>query len=163
MKCLVFALVFTLIFTALSSAILHDWGNIGISDVELQTAAGNKVVARVYKPDSATAESPAPAVVFTHGLTVNKESYAQYGLELARRGFVVITPDMLNHGDSEVTDAGTYLAPYTVSDAYGAFAAVRYAGTLDYVDKAQIGVAGTLPAARLPTTACGWTMQRAPA
>lgn len=141
-KCLVFALVFTLIFTALSSAILHDWGNIGISDVELQTAAGNKVVARVYKPDSATAESPAPAVVFTHGLTVNKESYAQYGLELARRGFVVITPDMLNHGDSEVTDAGTYLAPYTVSDAYGAFAAVRYAGTLDYVDKAQIGVAG---------------------
>ncbi len=141
-KGLVLALVLTLVFTLLSSAIVHDFGAIDIFDVELKTVNGNKVVTRVYKPDTATKDTPAPAVVFTHGLTVNKESYAQYGLELARRGFVVITPDMLNHGDSEVTDAGTYLAPYQVSEAYGAFAAVRYAATLDYVDKAQIGVSG---------------------
>ncbi len=141
-KWLAVALVLTLLFTALSSAILHNWGTIDIFDVELKTTSGNSVVARVYKPNTATAENPAPTVVFTHGLTVNKESYAQYGLELARRGFVVITPDMLNHGDSEITDTGIYMAPYQVNEAYGAFAAVRYAGTLDYVDKAQIGVAG---------------------
>lgn len=139
---LVFALLFTLVFTLLSSAILHDWGKVSITDVDLYTSGGSRVAARVYKPDSATAENPAPAVVFTHGLTVNKESYAQYGIELARRGFVVILPDMLNHGDSEITDVATYMGPYNTSDAYGAFAAVRYAGTLDYVDKTQIGVAG---------------------
>ncbi|WP_066715203.1 alpha/beta hydrolase [Clostridium sp. Marseille-P299] len=141
-KALIFSLLFTLIFTALSSGILHDWGNISISTVELETQGGNKIVARVYKPDSATAETPAPTVIFTHGLTVNKESYAQYGLELARRGFVVITPDMLNHGDSEITGAEVYLAPTEVNDAYGAYAAVRYAKTLNYVDQSQIGVAG---------------------
>ena len=139
---LVFALLFTLVFTLLSSAILHDWGKVSITDVDLYTSGGSRVAARVYKPDSATAETPAPAVVFTHGLTVNKESYAQYGIELARRGFVVILPDMLNHGDSEITDVATYMGPYAANDAYGSFAAVRYAGTLDYVDKTQIGVAG---------------------
>lgn len=140
--CLLFSLVFTLVFTALSAGLLRDWGKVSITDVQLETANGNKVAARVYKPDSATAENPAPAVVFTHGLTVNKESYAQYGMELSRRGYVVILPDMLNHGDSEIAGPETYFAPYTVSDAYGAYACVRYVKTLDYVDQAQIGVAG---------------------
>lgn len=139
---LIFALIFTLVFTCLSAGILRDWGGISISDVELTTSSGSTVVARVYKPDSATAETPAPTVILVHGLTVNKESYAQYGLELARRGFVVITPDMLNHGDSDITGAEIYLAPYFVNDAYGAYAAVRYAASLDYVDKTQIGVSG---------------------
>lgn len=139
---LILALIFTLVFTFLSGGILRDWGAISISDVELQTTSGNTIVARIYRPDSATADTPAPTVIFTHGLTVNKESYAQYGLELARRGFVAIMPDMLNHGDSDITDASVYLAPASVNDAYGAYAAVRYAATLDYVDKAQIGVAG---------------------
>lgn len=141
-KALVFSLLFTLAFTALSSAILHNWGKIGISTVELKTQGGSKVVIRIFKPDSATAQTPAPTVIFTHGLTVNKESYAQYGLELARRGFVVIMPDMLNHGDSEITGAEVYLSPANVNDAYGAYAAVRYAKTLDYVDQSQIGVSG---------------------
>lgn len=141
-RALVFALLFTLLCTILSSAILHDWGKIKIETTTLTTQAGDKVVARIFKPDTATAENPAPAVIFTHGLTVNKESYSQYGLELARRGFVVILPDMLNHGDSDVTGMETYLGPYFVNDAYGAYAAVRYAKTLDYVDQSQIGVAG---------------------
>lgn len=141
-KGLALALIFTLIFTALSAGILRDWGRINILDVELQTVSGNTVVTRIYKPDTATEQTPAPTVIFTHGLTVNKESYAQYGLELARRGFVVIMPDMLNHGESDVTGAGVYLAPAAVNDAYGAYAAVRYAASLDYVDKTQIGVAG---------------------
>ncbi len=141
-KAFVLALVLTLVFTTLSALMLRSWGEVSISDVTLTTVTGAEVAARVYKPDSATAENPAPTVIFTHGLTVNKESYAQYGMELARRGFVVVLPDMLNHGDSEVTGSDTYLAPYTVSDAYGSYAALRYVKTLDYVDQSQIGVAG---------------------
>ena len=141
-KAFVFSLLFTLLFTALSGAILRNWGNVSISTVNLGTRNGNQVAARIFKPDSATADNPAPAVILTHGLTVNKESYSQYGLELARRGFVVILPDMLNHGDSEITGAEIYFAPAEVNDAYGSYAAVKYAGTLDYVDQSQIGVAG---------------------
>lgn len=141
-KCLLIALAFTLVFTLLSAGQLRSWGSVTISDITVETVTGAKVAVRIYKPDSATAETPAPTVIFTHGLTVNKESYAQYGMELSRRGFVVITPDMLNHGDSEVTTADVYLAPYSVSEAYGSYAVLRYAKTLDYVDKNQIGVAG---------------------
>lgn len=141
-KALVFSLLFTLFFTALSGAILRDFGKISISTVNLSTLNGNQVSTRIFKPHSATAENPAPAVILTHGLTVNKESYSQYGLELARRGFVVILPDMLNHGDSEVTGPEVYFAPAGINEAYGSYAAVRYAGTLDYVDQTQIGVAG---------------------
>lgn len=141
-KALVFSLIFTLFFTTLSGAILRDFGNISISTVSLSTQNGNRISARIFKPHSATAQNPAPAVILTHGLTVNKESYSQYGLELARRGFVVILPDMLNHGDSDVTGPEVYFAPAKVNEAYGSYAAVRYAGTLDYVDKSQIGVAG---------------------
>lgn len=89
-KALVFSLLLTLFFTALSGALLRDFGKISISTVNLSTLNGNQVSARIFKPHSATAENPAPAVILTHGLTVNKESYSQYGLELARRGFVVI-------------------------------------------------------------------------
>lgn len=141
-KAFAFSLLFTLFFTVLSGVILRDWGKISISTVDLSTMNGNKISARVFKPNSATPENPAPAVILTHGLTVNKESYSQYGLELARRGFVVILPDMLNHGDSEITGAETYFAPAEINEAYGSYAAVRYVGTLDYVDKSQIGVAG---------------------
>lgn len=141
-KALVFSLLFTLFFTALSGGILRGWGKISISTVSLSTAGGNRISARIFKPDSATADHPAPTVILTHGLTVNKESYSQYGLELARRGFVVILPDMLNHGDSDITGPEIYFAPTEVNDAYGSYAAVRYAKTLDYVDQSQIGVAG---------------------
>lgn len=139
---LLISLVFTLVCMSLSSAIVHDWGRIDIHDVNLYTSGGQRIAARVYKPATATADTPAPTVIFTHGLTVNKESYAQYGLELARRGYVVITPDMVNHGDSDIPGPEVFLAPYMVSDAYGAYAAVRYAATLDYVDQTQVGVAG---------------------
>lgn len=139
---LIIGLLITVIFTSLSSAILHGFGEIQIKTTTLETRNGNKIAARIFKPNSASANSPAPAVIFTHGLTVNKESYSQFGLELARRGFVAILPDMLNHGDSEITDMDTYLGPYSENDAYGAYAAVRYAKNLDYVDNTQIGVAG---------------------
>ena len=137
-KALVFSLIFTLFFTTLSGVILRDFGKISISTVSLTTQSGNRIAARIFKPNSATAQNPAPAVILTHGLTVNKESYSQYGLELARRGFVVVLPDMLNHGDSDVTGPEVYFAPAEVNEAYGSYAAVRYAGTLDYVDKSQM-------------------------
>ena len=136
------SIVLCIIFTVLSSLILHDWGNISIEDVELTTSNGNRIVARVYVPDSATAENPAPAVIFNHGLTVNKESYSQYGLELARRGFVVVTPDMLNHGNSEITSTEVFFAPEAISQGYGTYACVEYLKGLDYVDQSQIGMAG---------------------
>ncbi len=141
-RALFFSLLFTLLFTAISGCILRDWGNIRITETEIHTQGYNRVRLRIFRPDSASAETPAPAVIFTHGLTVNKESYAQYGLELARRGFVVLMPDMLNHGQSEITGPEIYLAPPQVNDASGSYAVVRYAQTLDYVDPSQIGVAG---------------------
>ena len=52
-----------------------------------------------------------------------------FGIELARRGFVVLTIDANGHGNSD---------PGTGSGA----AALDYITSLDYVDSTQIGLIG---------------------
>lgn len=142
MRLLVVSLVVALASMAMSGLILRDFGRIVISNAVTETRAGDRVALRIYRPRGADGEHPAPAIIMAHGLSTNKESYAQYGLELARRGFVVITPDLLNHGSSKVTPPQVFLGPADISDAYGAYAAVRYAKGLAYVSAGELGVAG---------------------
>ncbi len=68
----------------------------------------------VYKPDTATAENPAPVVFVLPGFTRTKETQTQYAIELARRGFVVIISDPGSQGDTtaagyEVDEDGNYV------------------------------------------------------
>ncbi|NMM94235.1 alpha/beta hydrolase [Bifidobacterium oedipodis] len=136
------ALIAAIICMSLSGLVLRDAGNITVFDDATSTSAGAKVALRVYKPAGASDEAKAPAIVFAHGLSTNKESYAQYGMELAKRGFVVVTPDLINHGSSDVRPQSEFLGPYTDNEAYGMYAAVRYVKDLPYVQSDQIGVAG---------------------
>ncbi|SJZ44603.1 alpha/beta hydrolase [Anaerorhabdus furcosa] len=140
-KGLIISIVVTLLCLIGANLILSDFGKVKIETTTVQTLSGDNVSIRVYSPKTATSTSKAPAVVFTHGLGTTKECYAQYALELARRGFVVITPDMLNHGGSDITSYETFFMDPN-SEADGSYAAVRYLDTLDYVDLNQIGVAG---------------------
>ena len=70
------------------------------SDSETQQDVEGKVVSGIlFRPDTATAENPAPAVVFTHGYLNNREMQLQNAIELARRGFVVLAVDREGHGN----------------------------------------------------------------
>ena len=57
--------------------------------------------------DNATAETPAPAVVTVHGWYNANGFQDLFNIELARRGYVVLSPDMIGHGDSEILDWDT--------------------------------------------------------
>ena len=89
-----------------------------------QTAQPAELDVTVFVPDSATSESPAPAVILAHGFGGSKDSVTDDAILLAERGFVVLTYSArgfgastgqigLNAPDAEVADAQnliTYLA-----------------------------------------------------
>ena len=77
------------------------WGKVKVEEMQLSSADGDRVHAMLYKPKSATAENPAPAIVLYHGGNDMLEHTGTYALELARRGYVVINFDYQGSHDSD--------------------------------------------------------------
>ena len=91
---------------------------------------------KVLVPKTATAASPAPAVVLMHGGLSNKDTTAPVFIELARRGFVVIAFDAMGHGKTDqAVDALTH-------NTMGMEAMVELAMSMPCVDETQVGVTG---------------------
>lgn len=87
-------------------------------------------------PDNASVENPVPGVVVIHGGSNTKEMQMNNYIELARRGFVVLTMDMAGHGySSQAVDALTH-------GTLGSEAAVEYLMSLGCVDMERVGVTG---------------------
>lgn len=107
-------------------------------EVVTEKDVDGKVVSGIlFKPKSATAENPAPAVVFTHGYLNNREMQLQNAIELARRGFVVLAVDREGHGNYE--NSGNQNAMMATNGLYDS---AKYLYNLDYVDKSRIGISG---------------------
>ncbi|MBR0229771.1 MAG: hypothetical protein IJL94_00100, partial [Erysipelotrichaceae bacterium] len=126
---------FSIVFAGLLQT---DFGRVTMSDITLETEAGN-LTAYLFKPKSATPENPAPAVLCSHGYLNNREMQDCNYIELARRGYVVISLDDFSHGNSDVP-AGHADSPIVQSNGLIAF--IEYLYKLDYVDKTKIGVTG---------------------
>ena len=119
---------------------LRDAENEGtaISLTGEETEINGKVVSGIlFKPKDATADNPLPAVVLTHGYLNNREMQLQNAIELARRGFVVLTVDREGHGNYE--NSGETSAVMATSGLYDS---VKYLYNMDYVDKDKIGISG---------------------
>ncbi len=103
-----------------------------------ETAVEGKVVSGIlFRPKTATADNKAPAVVLTHGYLNNREMQLQNAIELARRGFVVLTVDREGHGNYENTGStGAMMA------TNGLYDSAKYLWNLDYVDQSKIGISG---------------------
>ena len=133
----VIALVICLVSMIFSSAIQNSFGQVTVEELRLVDRSGYAVSALLYRPKTATAETPAPCIITIEGWYNNKEMQDLYSVEYARRGYVVLAVDMHSHGDSESTDADNL---YT--SAVGVDAAVELAGSLPYVDNSRIGLTG---------------------
>lgn len=94
-----------------------------------------KVSGLLFLPDELVAE-PAPAVIFLHGMTVQKELYVSQCRELAKHGLVVLAIDLRGHGAT----GGRY--SFCDTEMRDAWAAADYLEGLDEVDPEKIGVAG---------------------
>ena len=119
---------------------LRDAENEGtaISLTGEETKINGKVVSGIlFKPGDATADNPLPAVVLTHGYLNNREMQLQNAIELARRGFVVLTVDREGHGNYENSDEQSALMATS-----GLYDSVKYLYNMDYVDKDKIGISG---------------------
>lgn len=94
----------------------------------------------MYKPNSATAEKPAPIVFVIAGFTRTKATMAQYAIELARRGAVVFTSDPGGQGGTtETSTTGANGIEYLVQYIYNA---AKSGEEYQFCDYNRIGAIG---------------------
>ncbi len=126
---LILGLIVMLSGVTLAASTQSGFGIVNVTEVDFQAADGSLIHSTLQRPTYATNADPLPGVVVIHGSLQNKEWLMAFGIELARRGFVVLTIDANGHGNSDPgSGSGT--------------AALDYIAALDYVDSSQIGLIG---------------------
>jgi len=126
---LILGLIVMLSGVTLAASTQSGFGTVSVTEVDFQAADGSLIHSTLQRPTYATDTDPLPGVVVIHGSLQNKEWLMAFGIEIARRGFVVLTIDANGHGNSDPgSGSGT--------------AALDYIAALDYVDSTQIGLIG---------------------
>jgi len=100
--------VFVCLFCAgLAAFVQSNFGAVSVETgffaPEISDAADGlpvRIAYKLYRPREADPAHPAPAVLMLHGYQNDKETCAAYGIELARRGIVVLSVDLYGHGDT---------------------------------------------------------------
>jgi dienelactone hydrolase len=110
----------------------NNFGTVLATEMTLTTSEGVPIASILQKPLGATSTSPLPGVVVIHGVIQSKEWVMAFGIELARRGFVVLTIDAVGHGNS-----GPSMGPGTDR---GGIVALEYLDSLPYVS--SLGMIG---------------------
>lgn len=135
------ALILMLVSCIGASLIQTDMGSIKIMDVRIPMPQGEVLRVLIHKPNSATAENPAPCVITSHGYHATLETQDITSIELARRGFVVFNMDTYSAGDSSGT-----VEEYAYNRSYyglGMLQLVDYVyDNIDYIDRDRIGITG---------------------
>ena len=134
-----------LLASCLNWGLITGWGNVDIDRLTISGNDGAEFSALLYRPANATDQTPAPGIIMYHGNAGNARNHESWAMEFARRGFVVLSPDLYGSGNSEGYFTG-YLpdvagpasmgaATSEVSLIYEADMFTRYFLTLPYVDK----------------------------
>ncbi|MFW9921006.1 MAG: alpha/beta hydrolase, partial [Candidatus Thorarchaeota archaeon] len=126
---LIISIVMMLSGVALAGSTQNGVGTVTVTEVDYQATDGSNIHATLQQPVYATSSDPLPGVIIYHGSLQNKEWLMAFGIELARRGFVVLTPDANGHGNSD--------------DGSGSgSASLEFLASLEYVDTSAIGLVG---------------------
>ncbi|MFX1317963.1 MAG: alpha/beta hydrolase [Promethearchaeota archaeon] len=110
----------------------NNFGTVQATEITLATSDGVPISGILQRPLAATGATPLPGVVVIHGVIQSKEWVMAFGIELARRGFVVLTIDAVGHGNS-----GSSTDP---NADRGGLTALEYLNDLSYVS--TLGVIG---------------------
>ena len=140
-RLLLILVTFVVIAAFISSRIQTSGGTVRVQDIKIPTQNGQWVAADLFRPLSATAETPAPLVVVVPGFQRSREALANIAIELSRRGIVVISIDPYAQGRS----SSSLSRMAATTEGYGMFAIVDYAASsenLNYVDKSRIAATG---------------------
>lgn len=127
--------VIIIVFSTMMAAwIQSDFGKVDVSIVKIANPKGEIITAKLFRPKIATADNPLPAVINMHGYQNDKSVQDPASIELSRRGFVVLAPDALGHGDTE--GGMDWSGPGGNEDA------LAYLISLPFVDAEHIGAMG---------------------
>jgi len=100
LKLLAVLIIAIFVCMSFANAIQTSGGTVSVSRGTLETEVGD-LTYKLYVPETATAENPAPGVLLLHGYQNDHETCAAYAIELARRGVVVMSLDEYGHGGSQ--------------------------------------------------------------
>ena len=140
---LILALALMLASAIGASAVQTNAGQVTVKDMRWETSTGQMMSALLFKPNNVTVDNKAPAIVISHGWWNNREMQDANYVELARRGYVVVSIDMYGHGNSDYLNYVDLAAGGT-----GMYDAVKLVADLPYVDTDKIGVSGHSNGAR---------------
>ncbi len=138
-------LVFVICLVVLIAAVLlasltqRSFWKVSVSNVIYSNFNGILIRAKLFKPLNASGAHPAPGIMYIHGYQNNRETSDAYGIELARRGMVVLEIDAIGRGNSgnpgEPNDSN-------FDPSFGGQRSLRYLLSLPYVDADRIGLMG---------------------
>jgi cephalosporin-C deacetylase-like acetyl esterase len=103
---LVLSLALCLLSAIGASIVQTSGGSVTIKNMSWETESGQTMSALLLTPASASADKKLPAIVLAHGWWNNKEMQDANYVELARRGYVVMSIDMYGHGSSSSMPEG---------------------------------------------------------
>lgn len=134
-------LVILLVSSLINWGVITNWGQVQIDRISVKGDDGGTYSALVYTPNNATDDNPAPLLICYHGNSGSGRNHESWAMEFARRGFVVISPDLMGAGDSQSTwdDYGMNGKPGKIDTPEQFY---LYALSMPNVDKDNIIVSG---------------------
>lgn len=149
---LAIALAFMICGSMVASWIGAGAGKVTVAEKDILDPPGYRISAYLYTPKTVSPQKPAPGVLVVHGLNNEKKYMSNVALELARRGFVVLSMDQPGHGRSSGAN---------YDNGGGAVGGLKYLRSLPIVDKENIGLIGMSQGGFLSTTNAAFALRDA--
>lgn len=152
-RVLMLAVVLLLACTFLIKAVDTSMGCVSVKLGKLISDNDYLVSYKIYIPDSATAATPAPAIIYGPGGGSSVDDASMFAIEASRRGFVFITVDVPGNGQSQpilattgggMAEDGSNIVPVNSLEegfkyySYG----IELAKTLACVDQSKLIMSG---------------------
>ncbi len=134
-----------------AAAVQRNFGSVEVTNVRFANAYRVEVRGKLFLPKSATAPKGSPGVVFIPGYQSLREAGDTIAIELARRGFVVLSIDAIGRGNSGVPPSD--VNDPTFDDTFGGKAALGFLRELPFVDPLRVGIVGHSLGAQMAYTA----------
>lgn len=142
-----FILIFVFMFIA--SGFNSDWGKVDVKDVYYPNSEGGLLHAQLFVPKDASSSNPLPAILNMHGGSDYLQTVSNYSIELARRGYVVLSVDAYGSGWSDYIDGSVATtsgqgktATSSLKMDGGASLGIEQLLSYKFVDKDSIGLIG---------------------
>ncbi|PID98618.1 MAG: alpha/beta hydrolase [Actinomycetales bacterium] len=129
-------LIISLAGAGLAAGAERGFGRIQVDEISFMTNQNVPMSAKVFRPVWVDENNPAPGLLALHGYQSDKEATTTFGaIELARRGFVVVSIDQFGMGYSTQH-------PVDFEIMSGAAEGLKYLKSLPFVDNTKLGTFG---------------------